>query len=508
MKIKLIIIGIIITFLISTNISLVSGLDEKSFNSNFHQTSKTAPSKSLLQISIDEEWNKSYGGALYDYGYSVQQTTDGGYILTGSYDDAINNDEIWLIKTDEYGNLLWDNIYGGSGFEEGKSVRQTNDGGYILVGSTFSIGDAGDIWLIKTDSSGNTLWSKTFGGSQEDRAIDVEQTPDGGYIILGSTSSFGDNNWLIKTNDAGDIIWDKTFGANQEAFDMKLTSDGGYIITGKIPVSGYSRNIWLTRLDNYGNMVWEKNYGGVYYDSGFSVKQSDDYGFIVTGFIRTDEHNIDVYVLKTDADGNIEWESIFGGNGLDAGWGVDQTYDGGYVVTGITESYGNGGDAWLIKTDAEGNKIWDKKLGGANYEHGFSVEQTMDAGFIITGFTGSYVNGGYDIWLVKTADFISPNASIEKPVYGQFYIGNQARFSLPWTVVIGGVMVEVAADDLETGIDRVEFYVDGILYDTKTVYPYQWYWDLSGFGRFDLKIIAYDYAGNRDEESIEVLKFF
>jgi len=325
---------------------------QRSFNTivDIDQIANTAPPNSFFRVSIDEEWNKSFGGALYDYGYSVRQTTDGGYIITGSYEDNNNREEIWLIKTDDDGNKLWDKIYGGSEFDEGKSVQQTNDGGYILVGSTFSIGDAGDIWLIKTDSDGNTLWSKTFGGSQEDRAINVEQTHDGGYIILGSTSSFGDgNNWLIKTNDQGDIIWEKTFGESAEAYDMQHTTDGGYIITGKIRAFGSDRDVWLIKLDNQGNMVWENNYGGTYYDGGFSVKQSDDYGFIATGFIRTDEHNIDVYVLKTDAYGNIEWENTFGGSGLDAGWGVDQTYDGGYVVTGITESYGNGGDATEIK---------------------------------------------------------------------------------------------------------------------------------------------------------------
>jgi len=132
----------------------------------------------------------------------------------------------------------------------------------------------------------------------------------------------------------------------------------------------------------------------------------------------------------------------------------------------------------------------------------------MDAGFIITGFTGSYVNGGYDIWLVKTADFISPNISLVKPVSGQLYFGNKARFSFPWTVVIGGVMVEVMTGDLESGIEKVEFYVNDILYNSTTVYPHQWFWEESGFGTYTLKVVAYDYAGNSAFDEIKVWKFF
>ena len=163
----------------------------------------------------EEEWNKTFGGGMYDVGYSVQQTTDRGYILAGRTDSyGADGPDIWLIKTDSSGNKIWDKTFGGDNWDDCASVKHTTDGGYILTGFTASYGP-GDVWLIKTDSSGNLLWDKTFGGSEADWGVSVQQTDDGGYIIAGVTISYGAGGWdvwLIKTNSNGAMQWNKTFG--------------------------------------------------------------------------------------------------------------------------------------------------------------------------------------------------------------------------------------------------------------------------------------------------------
>ena len=257
-------------------------------------------------------WTKVYGGSSADGAYSIQQTKDGGYIVAAHVNSfGAGLHDVYLIKTDAKGDTVWTRIYGGTNEERLRAVQQTTEGGYILVSETLSFGaGSADVYLIKTDSSGNLMWTKTYGGSSSDYGYSVRQTLDGGYIIAGYTSSFG----------AG-------------------TSD-----------------VYLIRTDNNGDISWAKTYGGTSSDFGYSVLQTTDGGYVVAGYTESFGIAGDIYLIHTDADGSLVWSKSFGGTGNDRGWSVQQTTDGGYVIAGFSESFGAGNkDVYLIKTDEFGS---------------------------------------------------------------------------------------------------------------------------------------------------------
>ena len=366
----------------------------------------------------DTLWTKTFGGSDYDIGYSVKQTTDSGYIMTGyTYSFGAGLADFWLIKTDISGDTLWTKTFGGSKRDYGRSVQQTIDGGFIILGETLSFGAGGlDVWLIKTDAFGDTLWTKNFGGSDYDYSPSVYQTTDSGYIITGATESFGAGGadfWLIKTDVSGDTLWTKSLWANDWdcGFSVQQTTDGGYIIVGETSSFGSgNKDVWLIKTDASGDTLWTKTFGGINYDCGASVYQTTDSGYILTGATESfGAGDYDVWLIKTNASGDTLWTKTFGGSEYEWSYSVLQTTDGGYILVGETSSFGAGNrDVWLIKTDASGDTLWTKTFGGSLSDRGRSVQQTIDGGYIITGTTESFGAGDYDVWLIKTTpDVIS-----------------------------------------------------------------------------------------------------
>ncbi len=319
-------------------------------------------------------WNRSFGGGMNDRTYAVDRTLDGGYVLAGeTHSFGAGSFDAWLIKLGANGEKEWDKTYGGPRWDNAVDVRQTRDGGYILVGYTESFGRGKtDVWLVKVDWQGNVEWEKTFGGERNDRGNSVYQTKDGGYLVAGDTESFGkgfSDIWLIKTDARGVLLWEKTYGGDKSdrGSSAQPTRDGGIIIVGDTYSfgAGYG-DVWMIKTDSLGNEQWQQTYGGPKTERGSFAQQTRDGGYILTGFVKAGRDRLsDVLLIKTDSTGGEEWRRTFGGRLPEEGFYVLQTTGGDYVLTGFTKSFTNGRSIlWLIKTDDQGNEMWNNTFGG------------------------------------------------------------------------------------------------------------------------------------------------
>ena len=366
---------------------------------------KVAVTITGAKFEIFEPWDKVFGGSSNDEAYDIIQASDGGYVIAGTTrSKGAGNYDMWLIKTDASGKKLWDKTFGGSGEEEAFSVIPTSDGGYALIGKTTSKGDVqGDVWMVKTDANGNKTWDKKFGGSNTQFGKSIIQTSDG-YLIAGATRSKGagnDDMYVIKTDNSGKAQWEKTFGGSgyDMCHSMIRSSDGNYVLAGyKNLMSG-----WAIKIDANGNKLWDKTFGGARSDEIYDVIQTSDGGYALAGYTRSNgAKSADMWLIKTDANGNKTWDKMFGGASADYVESIIQTSDGGYVLAGHTSSKGAGyNDMWLVKTDASGNELWDKTIGGSNYDAVKSFIQTSDGSYVLAGFSRSKGSGGKDLWLIK-----------------------------------------------------------------------------------------------------------
>ena len=458
----------------------------------------------ILAAEPELQWEKTFGGSERDYGWSVQQTSDGGYIIVGYTESyGSGHEDVYLIKTDSAGDSQWEKTFGGSDPDVGYSVQQTSDGGYIIAGYTESYGAGNeDVYLIKTNSTGDSQWEKTLGGSDGDYGRSVQQTSDGGYIIAGQTASYGSGSsdvYLVKTDSTGNSQWERTFGGVylDYGFSVQQTSDGGYIIAGLTLLSldqgSGEDDAYLIKTDSMGNSQWEKTFGGLYLEYGVSVQQTSDGGYIIAGYTESyGSGNEDVYLIKTNSTGDSQWEKTLGGSDGDYGRSVQQTSDGGYIIAGQTASYGSGSsDVYLVKTDGAGNSQWEKALGGSNTDYAESVQQTSDGGYIIAGGTWSYGYGLPNVYLIKLGEKVpefGPNSvdfsdvpfsdaepNDSRTYYGQgAYLGSSYSQTYSEDVLLGVNCLRVDETAVpEHGKESVTFWmgkdVDGSIWLFKAV---------------------------------------
>jgi hypothetical protein len=391
---------LIIILFFGSNIFLSTTVHTKKIKKN------TNPSVKIPMIVL----NKTFGGSSLDWGWSVQKTTDGGLIIAGETVSYGSGDfDSWLIKTDANGNETWNKTFGGIFKDGSRTVRQTNDSGYILAGYADSYGHPGhDAWFIKTDSEGNEEWNTTVGGIASDGTFSVIQTSDEGYIGVGYADSYGGNHdlWLVRTDKHGNEQWNKTYGTADWdlGYNLKECDDGGYIIVGTTQSYGAgNQDAWLIKTDVNGVEEWNMTYGGAYNDWGSDVVISDD-GYYITGDTSSyGTGGYDVWLIKTDKNGNELWKRVYGKpDSHDTGYSFIQTSDNGFAIVGTKTSFSTElTDMWLIKTDNDGFMKWNITIDGGKDDWSYSVDETNDGGYVITGKTNSYGNGNYDFLLLK-----------------------------------------------------------------------------------------------------------
>lgn len=344
-------------------------------------------------------FQKTIGGIASDGAHFIQETFDGGYIIAGgTVSFGVDSGDAYLLKTDINANITWSKTFGGISVDVFFDVKQTSDSGYIMIGMTRSFGQGNmNILVVKTDTSGNLSWSKVYGGTIEQNGYSIEQTTDGGYILCGWTTSFTGGIYVIRLDGSGNILWTKIYGGYYDAgYHIEQTTDGGFIITGD---NFNSADISLIKTDSTGNPVWAKTYGTLGGDNGFSVHQTMDGGYIVLGTSGSQ----DLYLIKTDSTGSLLWSKTYGETSLEQGFAVQQTTDGGYILTGGTSSFGIVGNAvYLVRTNGSGSVLWSKIFGGTGFDNGKFVQQTSDGGFIVAGATDFFGSGDTDIYLIKT----------------------------------------------------------------------------------------------------------
>ena len=391
---------------------------------------------------------------------SMNKTADGGSILAGTSSFSTTGDvtginhgsiDFWIVKLDRYGKIEWQRLYGGSGGEEAHSIQQTTDGGYVVAGySTSSAnGDitginhgSNDAWVLKLNASGDIQWQRLYGGNSSEDFNSIRQTADGGYIaagfsmssangdVTGTNSSPGSQDtWIVKLNSSGNIQWQQLYGRVDSGSDMGIsieqTTDMGYIISGAAFRVGSDYRI--LKLNSAGTVEWDKVYGGNGIDNIHYTMQTADGGYIVTGYSTssasgnvtgTSHGGNDIWVIKLNAAGNIQWQRLYGGAGQDSSTSILQTSDGGYLLGASSNSSASGDitgtshggyDSWVVKLNSVGNIEWQKLYGGNDSDLTTSIKQAVGGGYIISGYSKSSLsgdvtdstNGAYDYWVMK-----------------------------------------------------------------------------------------------------------
>jgi hypothetical protein len=342
----------------------------------------------LLISSVDassEIWSQTYGGTSSDEAEAMVQTSDGGYAIAGyTTSFGAGSYDFWLVKVDANGNMEWNQTYGGAGNELAYALVETSDGGYAL---------AGDALLVKTDAYGNMEWNQTIGGPIRS----LVETSDGGYALAGWTTSFGaegDDFWLVKIDAYGNVEWSQTYGRGRSdrAYALVATSDGGYAIAGETISNNYGVphwDFWLVKTDANGDMEWNRTYGKGAGENAYALVETSDGGYALAGdtSIFNPETGIasDFWLVKTDAYGYMEWNQTY------SGWRVYalvETSDGGFALAGGSR---------LVKTDAYGVMEWNRTYEGVAY----ALVETSDGGYALAGYAPIDA-GTYDFWLAKT----------------------------------------------------------------------------------------------------------
>ena len=421
------------------------------------------------------EWQQCYGGSSGEGGKEMIKLADSTYIIfgnSGSDDGDISfahgENDIWLVKTDNYGNLLWEKTIGGSDDESPRNFYITPEGNYIISCGTLSndmdiSGNHGglDYWVAKTDSLGNIIWQRCIGSSVNDYLSQISIDDMGNiYAIGGSHGDDGDitdphgfvDFWIVKLNTDGELLWDRSLGGTITDWGQCIspTPDGGYIVGGATDspdgdvecenTSITQFDIWIVKLDSLNNIQWQQCYGGSEFDNATDIKTTDDGGYIIAGITKSNDGDVsgfhgiagestDLWIVKIDSIGIIEWQRCLGGTGDEGRPEITITEDGSYLINGYTESnngdvsgnHSNSGlpDIWLVKLSEEGELLWQQCFGSWGGEVTAGVCIISDTELMLAG-GASHPSGNVecdlfapgppsdsDLWMFKIVDTVS-----------------------------------------------------------------------------------------------------
>jgi hypothetical protein len=444
-------------------------------------------------------WDKTFGGAADENFYALQPTADGGYLLGGHSNSGISGErthasrgtyDYWVVKIDASGAKLWDQAYGGTDADILRAIAPTSDGGYLLGGRSYSEAGGeksqanrglGDYWVVKIDANGNKLWDRTYGGDGEDQLMVMHPTPDGGYLLGGYSGSDvsgektqprqGVDFWVVKIDATGAKLWDKTFGGVGISVLNAIapTPDGGYLLGGESstisstdksqPPRG-NEDMWVIKIDNLGNKQWDRSFGGSDTDRLKALQPTPDGGCLLGGYslsgvsgdkTQPSKGGLDQWLVKIDAAGNKLWDKAYGGDKVDYAYAIQPTADGNYLLGGLSSSTNSGDktqdtqggyDYWVVKVDANGNKLADATFGGSADDFQFSLQPTNDGNYVMGGHSNSGLTGtktqpsrgGADYWVMKfgapIATATTPVAKLTADIYPNPALGN-FRVRLP-----------------------------------------------------------------------------
>ena len=464
------------------------------------------------------EWQKCYGGTKAESTSSVCPTLDGGYVMVGATVSAngdvtqnAGNSDSWVVKVNSTGILQWQKSYGGSLYENFQKIKQTPDGGYIVVGYSNSVdGDLtsnkgwNDVWIVKLSGAGNIEWQKSYGGAGRDEGNSIDLTSDGGFII-GATSESPDGDvsnhhkgdffnsnddfWVLKLSSNGSLEWEKSLGGGSEdrAKDIRSTPDGGFIICGYTlsnngDVIGFHSSVngngpydaWIVKLDFKGKIEWQKSMGGTDHDYAYAVELTANGGYVIAGNSVSGDGDLtvtngssDVWIITLNSSGNIIWQKKFGGKNAEVALDIAVASDGNYIMSGYSTSFdgdvgsNNGSfDVWVFKISPSGVLEWQKNLGGSAVEFGYCIEETKDKGFIVAGFSSSNdgdVSGNHgenDFWIVKLSkEVCTPTINISSPT-NSICSGQSITFNATPTSEGSIPMYQWKVNDLNAGTNN------------------------------------------------------
>ena len=356
--------------------------------------------------------------AIYEKIYDAQsdqsareiiEVSSGGYLIAAMNEKTSIDTDVYILRTNVLGDTIWTKSFGGNLSEYPNMVLETNGGNFLIVGYTYSFGSGNkDIWLIKIDLNGNLIWTKTYGGSGDDEGKDIIKTSDGNYILTGRSNSSGNQYYdalLIKIDSDGNILWQNNYGGNQYETSRSVwqCQDGGFLITGQTLSFGtVNGDVYLVKTDSVGNFLWSKTYGGNFIDDGNVVIENNDGTIMIAAETNSfGAGNMDVWIIKTDSIGNMIWNQTYGGTAKDVSKTMRKTTDGNYLIGAISRSFGwLNPEMWILKINGNGLVAWTRRFGSWDHEHCHSARETSNGDFISVGHTRSY-GPNVKIMLVK-----------------------------------------------------------------------------------------------------------